>query len=85
MKDQTLKSVGNQENLLSIQFQTALCQNIQDDIVIFIRHLQTFCWKNKINVTGHAQVYYMHVWGCRGHDRMVVEFTTSYAISAYHH
>ena len=23
--------------------------------------------------------------GCRGHDRMVVGFTTTYAISAYHH
>jgi hypothetical protein len=27
----------------------------------------------------------MHVWGCRGHDRMVVGFTTSYAISAHYH
>ena len=25
------------------------------------------------------------VRGCRGHDRMVVEFTTNCAISAYHH
>ena len=24
-------------------------------------------------------------WGCRGSDRMVVGFTTIYAISAYHH
>jgi hypothetical protein len=24
-------------------------------------------------------------WGCRGRDGMVVEFTTTYAISAYHH
>jgi len=23
--------------------------------------------------------------GCRGRDRMVVEFTSTYAISAYHH
>ena len=23
--------------------------------------------------------------GCRGHDRMIVGFTTTYAISAYHH
>jgi hypothetical protein len=23
--------------------------------------------------------------GCRSHDRMVVGFTTTYAISAYHH
>jgi hypothetical protein len=25
------------------------------------------------------------VRGCRGHDRMVVGFTATYAISAYHH
>ena len=24
-------------------------------------------------------------WDCHGRDRMVVEFTTAYAISAYHH
>jgi hypothetical protein len=24
-------------------------------------------------------------WGRRGHDHMVVRFTTTYAISAYHH
>jgi hypothetical protein len=28
---------------------------------------------------------YMYNWGCRGHDRMVVGFITTYAISAYHH
>jgi hypothetical protein len=28
---------------------------------------------------------YMYNWGCRGHDRMVVRFITTYAISAYHH
>ena len=26
-----------------------------------------------------------HARGCRGCDRMVVGFTTTYAISAYHH
>jgi len=25
------------------------------------------------------------LWGRRGRDRMVVEFTTTYAINAYHH
>jgi hypothetical protein len=28
---------------------------------------------------------YLHWRGCRGHGRMVVGFTTTYAISAYHH
>jgi hypothetical protein len=28
---------------------------------------------------------YSIVGGCRGHDNMVVGFTTTYAISAYHH
>jgi hypothetical protein len=27
----------------------------------------------------------MYNWGCRGHDRMVGGFITTYAISAYHH
>ena len=26
-----------------------------------------------------------HIWGRRGRDRMVVSFTTTYSISAYHH
>jgi len=39
-----------------------------------------------------VQYVFNNVWtyspltrGCRGHDRMVVGFTTTYAISAYHH
>jgi hypothetical protein len=27
----------------------------------------------------------LKAWGRRGHDRMVVEFTTTYAINAYRH
>jgi len=27
----------------------------------------------------------LSIWGRRGRDRMVVGFTTTYAISAYHH
>ena len=30
-------------------------------------------------------IYHITTMGRRGHDRMVVEFTTTYAISAYHH
>jgi hypothetical protein len=26
-----------------------------------------------------------NIWGCRGRDRIVIEFTTAYAISAYQH
>jgi hypothetical protein len=26
-----------------------------------------------------------YIWACRGRDRMVIGFTTTYAISAYHH
>jgi hypothetical protein len=29
--------------------------------------------------------FFNNRWGCRGRDRMVVGFTTTYAISAYHH
>ena len=28
---------------------------------------------------------YTNIWGCHGHDHMVVWFTTTYAISVYHH
>ena len=28
---------------------------------------------------------YIYDWGCRGCNRMVIRFTTTYAISAYHH
>ena len=31
------------------------------------------------------RIDYMQKRGCRGHDHMVVGFTTTYAISAYHH
>ena len=33
----------------------------------------------------HNKVNYLLNWGRRGHDRMVVENTTTYAISGYHH
>jgi len=31
------------------------------------------------------KIYYCYSRGCIGHDRMVVGFTITYAISAYHH
>ena len=34
--------------------------------------------------TDLAKMYYF-VRGCRGRDRMIVGFTTTYAISAYRH
>jgi hypothetical protein len=43
-------------------------------------------------MTGHTsmrtlstKVHTIHMWGRRGRDLMVVGFTTTYAISAYHH
>ena len=33
----------------------------------------------------HSEAYSLCVRGCRGRDRMVVGFTTTYAISACHH
>jgi hypothetical protein len=42
-----------------------LCKNIDPDIISFI--CQRFTLKN--------------IWGRRGHDRMLVGFTTTYAIS----
>jgi len=33
----------------------------------------------------NAMTFRMHTGGRRGRDRMVVGFTTTYAVSAYHH
>jgi len=35
----------------------------------------------------HLELYHMSfcAWSCRGRDRMVVGFATTYAISAYQH
>ena len=40
----------------------------------------TFILRNTTDVSCHCTVP-----NCRGRDRMVVGFTTTYAISAYHH
>jgi hypothetical protein len=37
------------------------------------------------NTTDLLQVTDKPLRGCRGHDRMVVGITTTYAISTYHH
>ena len=42
---------------------------------------QIFCRVSKYETHSIDQKYR----GCRGRDRMVVVFTTTYAISAYHH
>ena len=39
--------------------------------------------KRKVLVIGVQLLMYV-LWGRRGRDRMVVGFTTTYAISAYH-
>ena len=38
--------------------------------------------KNKMMPPYKGSLYFR---GCHGHDRMVVGFVTTYAISAYHH
>jgi hypothetical protein len=45
-------------------------------------YLFEFCLKNMWN---YNRGLYSRVGGHRGHDRMVVGFTSTYAISAYHH
>ena len=46
---------------------------------IFLKHLNTL---NSVVFIPRLFTYFR---GLRGRDRMVVEFTTTYAISAYHH
>ena len=40
-----------------------------------------------ICLLGYLFCLFLHIsiWGHRGHDSMVVGFTTTYAISAFHH
>jgi len=46
----------------------------------------TALWRKiSIFVCRFAEYICWHSLGCRGHDRMVVGFTTAYAISAYYH
>jgi len=41
--------------------------------------------KRKVDLIDVIIILLQGSWGSRGHDRMVVGFTTTYAISAYHH
>ena len=41
----------------------------------------TMYYQYRVVVTIYMYIY----WGLHGHDRMVVAFTTTCAISAYHH
>ena len=40
---------------------------------------------NQIPVVIYTYIYTMYITGRHGRDSMVVGFTTTYAISAYHH
>ena len=43
-------------------------------------------WNKKHVITTPSQfILYYTITACCGRDRMVVGFTTTYAISAYHH
>jgi hypothetical protein len=35
--------------------------------------------------SGFHDLFLIYKWGHREHDHMIVGFTTTYAISAYHH
>jgi hypothetical protein len=43
------------------------------------------CFLSKTNLDTKETVGYKFAQGCHGRDHMVVGFTTTYAISAYHH
>ena len=50
--------------------------------------MQAFFFYNVLTVIPyhwHDMRFLMSIWGRRGRGRMVVRFTTTYAISAYHH
>jgi len=44
-----------------------------------------FCFTCNIHFNIYEKKHYLKLGGRRGRDRMVVGFTTTYAISAYHH
>jgi len=45
---------------------------------------QVIVTRSRIGHTGMAHNLYNFIWGRRGRDRMVVGFTSTYTISAYH-
>jgi hypothetical protein len=57
------------------------------DIILFIcQHIINVCNVIYKNVSiCMKSTHFLHIWGRRGRDRMVVGFTTTYVISAYHH
>ena len=60
--------------------------SVQSDILLlFSDYLFIYyCYHSFIYINIHVCASYI-LWSRRGRDRMVVEFTTTCAISAYHH
>jgi len=52
----------------------------KSESICFLHHLSSVIIQQSI-----CHISQSSTRGCRGHDRMVVGFTTTYAINAYHH
>jgi len=65
--------------------QTALGKN-KDDVLVLIHYiLSQMMHIQTIAVIGNSNIIIKHIfWGRRGHVHMVVRFTTTCAIGAYH-
>ena len=50
--------------------------------VFVLSHIEE---KERVHYVLNSHYSNRHIGGHRGHDRMVVGFTTTYAISTYHH
>ena len=66
--------------------QSTFCLNRAQSTSYTYVHLSTLLQPYKTaSITFNTYYYIFHLLGRRGHDRMVVGFTTTYAISTYHH
>jgi hypothetical protein len=57
------------------------CMSLHSDLVWF----GLWCLKPLSTIYLGRETYVSSKGGCRGHDRMLVRFTTTCAISVYHH
>jgi hypothetical protein len=78
---------GNSRRQLRLHFQMVVIDRIMSVKYIIMSRLHIFIyWQNKdLMCFTYYDTFSISKRGRRGRDRMVVGFTTIYAISAYHH
>ena len=63
----------------------SLCNFCVQDFDVYQMIGSCYCCGGQLYLYCQPSLFYiLYIWGRRGRDRMVVGFTTTYAISAYH-